>query len=328
VPWSELVDVAACCLVRSAWIFSDSLGAAGASAAVNRWSSPSDSSKPWPSSPSVRASSAGQQQMWLDDESQTLARRAFVEPDKSGQPLPAGTSGRKMSARAAYERVLAAEASASRLQAEVAQYVAELGLELEEEYVDEKTGYSIDIFIAGYRCAIEVDGPFHYIANGKSQLGSTVMKHRLLRQGGMLLVVVPFFEWNSLNAAPGDSNYNKLAYLRAKLEAVLPSSHDWPQHLPAGFNPTAADREESPVQGGASTRTVSTASQEKKRRRMSAGRDKARESLRGRQPNRSALPAITPPKDPSTADGDYFLGGDASDLTLGELSVDYVAERD
>lgn len=234
-----------------------------------------------------------------------------------------------MSARAAYGRVLAAEASASRLQAEVSLFVAELGLELEEEFVDEKTGYSIDIFIRGYRCAIEVDGPFHYIANGKSQLGNTVMKHRLLRQTGMRLVVVPFFEWNSLNSASGDSHSNKLAYLRAKLEAVLPSPHDWPQHVPAGLNPMAGDSEGSPMQGA----STSTVSQEKKRRRMLAGRDKAWESLapslRGRQPKHSISRPQKSRQDPSsTADGDYFLDGDVSDVSDVTLSVDYVAERD
>ena len=344
VPWSQLVDLAACCLVRSAWSYSDSLGAACAGNGANRGQLAGDASKQagartW-RMPSSRASSPQRRQMqnWVDEgEALATTRRAFVTPEEGdrGPSSPrtrrGGARNSEMTARVAYGRVLAAEASASRLQAEVAQHVAALGFDLEEEYVDEQTGYSVDAFISRYKLAVEVDGPFHFIANGKAQLGSTVMKHRLLRQSGMLLVVVPYFEWNSLNAAPGDSFDNKLAYLRAKLEELLPPSHVWPPHLPPASNFAERQSSDGPDKAG-------VAASIERRQRLSAGKDKARARLRGRLPSRqddegkgtgtTKVEAGARAAAARVFEGDYLIDGDFTVSGDVALSVDYVADRD
>ena len=43
-------------------------------------------------------------------------------------------------------------------QAEVSQKMVSMGFNVQEEFVDEQTGYSLDVFIPEYRCAVEVDG--------------------------------------------------------------------------------------------------------------------------------------------------------------------------
>ena len=54
---------------------------------------------------------------------------------------------------------------------------------------------------AGRRIAIEADGPFHFTANGMgrsgepTELGTTVIRRRLLRAGGWKVIPIPFYEW-------------------------------------------------------------------------------------------------------------------------------------
>ena len=50
-----------------------------------------------------------------------------------------------------------------------------LGHAVVEEWVDEKSGVSIDILLPEANIAVEVDGPSHYASNGRSPLGSTVV---------------------------------------------------------------------------------------------------------------------------------------------------------
>ena len=216
LSWKELVDVAADSLVRSAWTFSGLLG---------------------------------RQSSGRGTDKDVMAALQFAEsPDMTGVRVPPSTvaSGHNRggaldstghsTAVEAYRHVLGAEASTSRLQTEVMQRVVELGLAVEEEFVDDQTGYSLDIYLPQYRCGVEVDGPFHYIANGKSQLGSTVMKHRHLRQCGFALIVIPFFEWNVLNGRGESDRDRKLAYLRAKFDQALPSTFKWQPHVPQAMN--------------------------------------------------------------------------------------------
>ena len=187
-------------------------------------------------------------------------------------------------------------------QAEICLHVVDLGLEFEEEFVDDKTGYSIDMFVPAYQCAVEVDGPFHYIANGFSELGSTVMKHRHLRQCGIRLVVIPFFEWNAVAQGGGVSREKKLAYLRAKFEAVLPkssggsgsesasdsrASHAWPAGAPGGFDLAAlesvGERRLGAQMAGGEVEESEARNWREGRANAAAARAKAQERLRLRQ---------------------------------------------
>ena len=57
------------------------------------------------------------------------------------------------------------------------------------------TGLSLDMYLPHSNLVFEVDGPFHFASNCREQLGSTVLKQRLIRNLGLLLCVVPYWEW-------------------------------------------------------------------------------------------------------------------------------------
>ena len=118
----------------------------------------------------------------------------------------------------------------SRLQREV---VAALrtsvpDVEVEEEYRDARSGYSIDVLVrrrspssTGGKAAlgepaavwaVEVDGPFHFLGDGRTPSGSTLLKRKQLGQLGYAVVPVPFWEWNALRGVKG-----KRRYLESKL---------------------------------------------------------------------------------------------------------------
>ena len=54
---------------------------------------------------------------------------------------------------------------------------------------------------AGKKIAIEADGPFHYTVNGMgpggepTELGTTIIRRRMLRAGGWSVLSIPFYEW-------------------------------------------------------------------------------------------------------------------------------------
>jgi len=100
----------------------------------------------------------------------------------------------------------------SRLQRDVALILAELDIEFVEEYVDEKSGYSVDLLLSDKRTAIEVDGPSHYAAGSHRPLGNTNMKHRHLAQLGFDLRILPYWEWDKLK-----SKEQKKAYIKSLL---------------------------------------------------------------------------------------------------------------
>ena len=114
----------------------------------------------------------------------------------------------------------------SRLQADVASCVCRLGLEYEEEAIDEESGYSIDVLVRysgqtgdgtcrkSMGVALEVDGPSHYLLPGERDAnGSTLLKRRVLSQLGYQVVSVPHWEWDDATK----SNKGKDVYLRRVL---------------------------------------------------------------------------------------------------------------
>lgn len=136
------------------------------------------------------------------------------------------------------------EASMSRLQDDVGQALRALGLDLEEEFIDLPSGYSIDVYLPGEHAAVEVDGPFHFASGSKEHLGSTLIKHRHLRQRGFHLVAVPYWEWSRASG----SQSSKMAYLerRLGLDCAAPRTPQQPVCPPppgetAGVGCAAAD---------------------------------------------------------------------------------------
>jgi len=89
--------------------------------------------------------------------------------------------------------------TSSLLQQEVARDLRLLGHDVEEEWVHQGTGLSLDIYLPQLNLGIEVDGPSHYARNCHQPLGSTVLKHRLFRNLGLSLCVVPYWEWQVLS---------------------------------------------------------------------------------------------------------------------------------
>ena len=81
----------------------------------------------------------------------------------------------------------------SRLQKDVSQILAEMDIQFVEEYVDQRSGYSLDLLLSDKRTAIEVDGPSHYAAGTHRPLGNTNMKHRHLSQLGFDLRILPYW---------------------------------------------------------------------------------------------------------------------------------------
>jgi hypothetical protein len=106
-------------------------------------------------------------------------------------------------------------------------------VEIEEEHRDARSGYSIDVVVrrgsaAGITggveppekpagdWAVEVDGPFHFLGDGRTPRGSTLLKRKQLGQLGYTVVAVPFLDWNMLS---GDEA--KRRYLSDKLKGGM-----------------------------------------------------------------------------------------------------------
>ena len=101
-------------------------------------------------------------------------------------------------------------------------YVPEL--EIEEEYRDARSGYSIDVLVRRRSAAgssggaksleepaglwaVEVDGPFHFLGDGRTPSGSTLLKRKQLEQLGYTVVPVPFWEWDVLRGEEAKRKY-------------------------------------------------------------------------------------------------------------------------
>ena len=62
--------------------------------------------------------------------------------------------------------------------------------------------------------AVEVDGPFHFLRDGRTPSGSTLLKRKQLALLGYTVVPVPFWEWDALR---GEGEEAKRRYLADKL---------------------------------------------------------------------------------------------------------------
>jgi hypothetical protein len=97
------------------------------------------------------------------------------------------------------------------LQHDVASIVRRLEVDFEEEVIDPRSGYSIDILVkqGGKDIAIEVDGPSHFLYGGRDESGATALKRRQLGLLGYKTVCVPYWEWDGFAGEQEKENYIK-----------------------------------------------------------------------------------------------------------------------
>jgi len=55
--------------------------------------------------------------------------------------------------------------------------------------------------------AVEVDGPTHFLGDGRTPSGSTLLKRKQLGQLGYTVVPVPFLEWQALKGEEATRRY-------------------------------------------------------------------------------------------------------------------------
>ena len=93
----------------------------------------------------------------------------------------------------------------SRLQRSVADSLATVKPRFAEEYLEPRTGYSLDLALPSSRVAVEVDGPSHFLLTDgrgvRKPNGPTLLKRRLLAAAGWRVISVPFFAWDGLRSA-------------------------------------------------------------------------------------------------------------------------------
>ncbi|EOD25932.1 hypothetical protein EMIHUDRAFT_237345 [Emiliania huxleyi CCMP1516] len=101
------------------------------------------------------------------------------------------------------DAMVATIARTSGLQRSVAAVLAAVwGPGFEEEHLEPRTGYSLDLAFPSSRIAIEVDGPFHFLLPDgrgvRKPNGPTLLKRRLLAAAGWRVISVPFYELGRL----------------------------------------------------------------------------------------------------------------------------------
>ena len=87
----------------------------------------------------------------------------------------------------------------SHLQREVHAILATLWTDVQEEVLT-REGYRLDLVGKSGDAvfSVEVDGPSHYHKGTQQPTASTLLKRRQLRHFGARLVVVPYWEWDTL----------------------------------------------------------------------------------------------------------------------------------
>ena len=97
------------------------------------------------------------------------------------------------------------EVTISRLQRSVAAALAAVQHGFEEEHLEPRTGYSLDLALPSSRVAVEVDGPSHFLLPDgrgvRKPNGPTLLKRRLLAAAGWRVISVPFYEWDGFATA-------------------------------------------------------------------------------------------------------------------------------
>ena len=148
---------------------------------------------------------------------------------QEGHEVTAASLGRAEDALIAFRGLAEREIVSSRLQRDTVAVLRGMGEVVVEEWLDQETGYSLDILLPERNTVIEVDGPYHYAAASRVPLGSTMMKRRHVQRQGMSLIVVPFWEWQHLlgdAGCAGDPNWAGEAW-----DVALPAKEDYLRRL-------------------------------------------------------------------------------------------------
>ena len=97
---------------------------------------------------------------------------------------------------------------------DVSEALSRLGVPHLLEHLVARDLLSIDIAVIhdGRQLAIEVDGPFHFPVNARTPLGHTMIRRRLLRAAGWIVLPIPWYEWFGM-----DTWDERLKYLRDAL---------------------------------------------------------------------------------------------------------------
>ena len=107
--------------------------------------------------------------------------------------------------------MVATIARPSGLQRSVADALADVQVGFEEEHLEPRTGYSLDLALPSSRIAVEVDGPSHFLLpDGRGVRrpnGPTLLKRRLLAAAGWRVISVPFYEWDGFATAKERQTY-------------------------------------------------------------------------------------------------------------------------
>ena len=110
----------------------------------------------------------------------------------------------------------------SKMQLDVSASLRKLGATVQDEYICEDSGYSIDALVDlgdGVKIAVEVDGPNHFVGDSKTLTGATILKRRQLRHFGWHTVSVAHWEWSPFEwNEPGLRQRKREAYLRRCLD--------------------------------------------------------------------------------------------------------------
>ena len=85
---------------------------------------------------------------------------------------------------------------------------------MEQELIEETTGYALDLALPSQRVAVEVDGPSHFLLPDRqgrhAPNGSTVLKRRLLAKAGWRVVSVPYYDWDGLASSEREGYLKQL----------------------------------------------------------------------------------------------------------------------
>ncbi|EOD29839.1 hypothetical protein EMIHUDRAFT_233394 [Emiliania huxleyi CCMP1516] len=141
--------------------------------------------------------------IWSEEERSQLHQWQLwlsLERGADGQQYLLSESQRKLCCDA----MQGTEVTISRLQRSVAAALATLQHGFEEEYLEPRTGYSLDLALPSSRVGVEVDGPSHFLLPDgrgvRKPNGPTLLKRRLLAAAGWSVISVPFYEWYGLIA--------------------------------------------------------------------------------------------------------------------------------
>lgn len=136
-------------------------------------------------------------------------------------PLPLSSALRDRCAAALH----AAWHSSSQAEHKLVATLTKLGLDVQDEIIQE--GYSIDVavFWESERVAVEFVRPSRRLSGAgvrlASAIGATILKRRQLRFLGWKLIVVPYWEWNEVKS----SEANSCKYILRKLKQAASGGH-------------------------------------------------------------------------------------------------------